>query len=1122
MKQWLLFLTFLFLAGAAANDVPNNSFEYDFLPVWNRMPAENIQPGKVPRYTYSNDSASGKRSLFLKGQKLELAYETSARFRYGSGIFSLKMKAPQGAVVKVRCQFFLNTTQNVFVEKSFKVTPGWKNYELPVNYPFGRFRRSGMIIGPAKVIIDPGQGEVLVDDLLLCEAKKTPKKVVPGPVGGVPEAQMALVPYLPLPKASDFGKGKCGADSREFRLFPAKGGPERNAFVSGVMLYPQGKVFYNSGSFALYDGKKKLAARFYPISAWPRDRSLAALKVEFSADTAAKAKRLQLRFIPGKAETVVSADKDRKVRFAENSSDLWEANGTLGKAVLTAVDYTGKKYAFKNLSYHFENGTHLRRGKMVSSDGMALGTADVRLRSNAPRKGVELDIALANTSRKFVLIKEFYWQSDVPGNKETLQRTIFGDHSTGKFTEVSLTEGKKKSVTYTALDKLPSFTLSNRQGVSVHVFNGAQTFPNELTFAPGMVKGALWPASAKVLSLAPGMTLRKKFLVSPELPGKTPDHPATVMPSAKAFAEAKTMIPVCAADPGKYPVFETVLKGGLGRLSPAGLHERFCYGQFNYGDHPGDGGWGNLESFEDYVLYHRAMREENPLLFRLAQVASRHYGDIDTDIRNALPHIHSANHIIGGNGFGHAWVPGMMSAWLLTGDAAFYQTARRMLDACIKLPLTSGEMQQGRNFGFFLLTLAEGYAIFNDPAAVKRYMAQLNYQIKRFNDNPPKGDEQRLQRTSVPRQNSLFFVTSSGLVPFHCWYGLAGFLKMYQLTGDPLIKQVLDKEFANIMNLEMTYRPQIETHWPGLPAEKLFPTIATDYLFGRGAFFYPVLAMYADISGKKEFLDLAIDTLYCGVLASRNAGNIQDVFMASPLAAAGKDFNEKKQIEKIKKLLWQGAAPQLLNGDFSQSLLYSDLVIPKNGIGTPRYPDWALKKPYPRNWHFVEGKQVISSMFMTYRGYYYTLDNKEYGKAAPSLRLDMTTKRYFSGGDLNSAKFRMEPGEWEVALSVKDPVNAVIKQLGMRIMAFGKYSVQISVALPPGGKVVPDKKSSELFKLYALSSKETGKPGWKRISFRFRLKEKALGYFRMVYSMLPKAKEAHIHLDDVEIKRIGN
>ena len=218
---------------------------------------------------------------------------------------------------------------------------------------------------------------------------------------------------------------------------------------------------------------------------------------------------------------------------------------------------------------------------------------------------------------------------------------------------------------------------------------------------------------------------------------------------------------------------------------------------------------------------------------------------------------------------------------------------------------------------------------------------------------------------------------SSGLVPFHCWYGLMAFLKMYELTGDPLIKQVMEKEFANIMNLNMTYRPQIETHWPGLPAEKLFPTIAADYLAGRGAFFYPVLAMYARISGKKEFLDLAVDTAYCGLLATHTAGNIQDVFMAAPLAEMPADFDEAKQLKKIRDLLRQGAAPQLLNGDFSQSLLYSDLVIPKNGIGTPRYPEWALKKPYPRYWHFVEGKQIISSMFMTYRGHYYTLDNEE-------------------------------------------------------------------------------------------------------------------------------------------------
>jgi hypothetical protein len=119
MKLQLIFLAFLSLAGAVANDVPNNSFEYDIQPVWNRMPSENIQPGKRPEYTYSCDSVSGKRSLLLNGQKLETAYESSARFRSNSGIFALKMKAPEGPVtVKVKCQFFLNTTHDTFIESS--------------------------------------------------------------------------------------------------------------------------------------------------------------------------------------------------------------------------------------------------------------------------------------------------------------------------------------------------------------------------------------------------------------------------------------------------------------------------------------------------------------------------------------------------------------------------------------------------------------------------------------------------------------------------------------------------------------------------------------------------------------------------------------------------------------------------------------------------------------------------------------------------------------------------------------------------------------------------------------------------------------------------------------------
>ena len=1130
MKTRLFLFAFLILCGAAANEVPNSSFEQEVFPLWNRMPDESVMLDNVVKYDYSSDCASGKRSLHLKGQKVELAYESMTNLKSATA-FALKMKAPKGAAkVTVKCLFYLNTERSIWVEKSFNVTKKWQSYVMKVGNPFSRYRRGGNHVGPTRFVIDPGKGEVLVDDCLIFEGKRAPKTVASGPVGGVPEKEVVIPEYIPLPAPESFGKGACAASTWEFRLFPGKGGAEKNASVSGVMLFPKSKVFYNSGSFALFDGKKKLNANFYPIAAWPGDKSLAALKAEAAVDTAAKAKTLILKFTPGgkKVEKsavpaksgVITLGSTIKVDLA--SSNLWEENGKLKKALLKGVDYAGVEYTFKSTFAAFEHGTLLRRGKLVSAGGLSLGMADVRLTPRKDGTGAELDIAVSNTSKKFIPLRTLYWEAQAPAGKETLKRTIWGDHRKSEFIEKVSLSGKEQIKKYTCtFDKLPQFSVKGENGVFLHVYNGAQTFPNELEIGKDFVKGALWPASAKALSLAPGLTLRKRFIAASAPLSGTPDQGATLMAAARHFADSKVLISMCAADPGKLPFFEERMKSGMGRLSFTELHNRFCYGQFNYGDHPGDGGWGNLESFEDYVLYHRAVRAENPELFRLAKSASLHYADIDTDSRNALPYTHSANHIIGGNSFGHAWIPGVLSSWLLTGDPAIYQSARRMFDGCIKLPLNFPEIQQGRHFGFFLLTLAEGYAVFNDSKAVKRFMEQLNYQIKRYADTPPTPEEQRLQRTSIPRQNSLFYVTGSGLVPFHCWYGLTGFLKMYELTGNELIKKTLEKELANILNLEMTYRPQIETHWPGMPAEKLFPTIATDYLYGRGAFFYPVLAMYARLSGKKEYIDLALDTLYCGLLATRNAGNIQDVFMAAPLADAPKDFDEAKQIEKVRKLLWEGAAPELANGDFSTALSFRDLVIPKKGIGTPRYPEWALDKPYPRWWHLVEGKQVISSMFMTYRGYFYTLDYKEFGKSAPALRLDMTTRRYWSAGDLSSAKFRMEPGEWEVAFSFKTPKDASITLMGVRVMGFGKFSTLAAVEMTPDFKVFKSSKNDGRLKVYAMNCKDTEKTGWKRLSYRFRLDEKALGYFHMRHGMHPKAKEAHIYLDDVEIRRVG-
>ena len=127
MKKRTLFLFLSAAVSAVANTFPNNSFEYDLEPLWNRMPDEEVMRSKGRKFSYSSDCVSGKRALHLKGEKVEVVYESNARFRKGSGFFSLMMKAPRPARVKVQCVYYLNTDKSAVIEKSFNVTEKWQN-----------------------------------------------------------------------------------------------------------------------------------------------------------------------------------------------------------------------------------------------------------------------------------------------------------------------------------------------------------------------------------------------------------------------------------------------------------------------------------------------------------------------------------------------------------------------------------------------------------------------------------------------------------------------------------------------------------------------------------------------------------------------------------------------------------------------------------------------------------------------------------------------------------------------------------------------------------------------------------------------------------------------------------
>ena len=70
--------------------------------------------------------------------------------------------------------------------------------------------------------------------------------------------------------------------------------------------------------------------------------------------------------------------------------------------------------------------------------------------------------------------------------------------------------------------------------------------------------------------------------------------------------------------------------------------------------------------------------------------------------------------------------------------------------------------------------------------------------------------------------------------------------------------------------------------------------------------------------------------------------------------------------------------------------------------------------------------------------------------------------------------------------------------------------------------MITDTSADPMPKITHAKYQDTGKEGWKRLTFRFRITEQSLGIVRLTYNLLPKVKQGSIYLDDVSVKRIGD
>jgi len=79
------------------------------------------------------------------------------------------------------------------------------------------------------------------------------------------------------------------------------------------------------------------------------------------------------------------------------------------------------------------------------------------------------------------------------------------------------------------------------------------------------------------------------------------------------------------------------------------------------------------------------------------------------------------------------------------------------------------------------------------------------------------------------------------------------------------------------------------------------------------------MAAYARITGEEKYRDLAIKVAYARILEGKLDGGTADILMTAPFADLPPGFDEPKMVEEVKSIYLNGAAKELLNGDFSQT-----------------------------------------------------------------------------------------------------------------------------------------------------------------------------------------------------------
>ena len=1124
-RPLLLALLALPLLANALNYIPDGGFEHGLQPVFHRMlDADYMQ--KSPSLE-TTGAFEGQKCARITSKCSLLLYSEVNLFvpqPKSPWTFSIYLKADKPDTKVTLSVGIYRQWDHVDTRQTVSVGTEWSRHEITIQkWTYGR--RSGTNQGPVNFSVTvPKDATVWAD---AAQWEQAPSATAyNSSFYENPTKVQSWTPFPSVPWFSETPRPLASAQPLDIPLFVQN--DEANLLpatpLSTGILFPKGTLGAG-GSFRIATDTGEVPCQFRPLALFEQDGSVLAGQIDFIADLKPGRNEFRLRYDPkGMPDAYIHAPFESLPQPGDTR--LWKTIASLPfqGAQVHGLDAKGSRYTgvVTDTSPLFQGPVHAYyavRGHLVRDSCPAEGLLafSARIHSWKGVPGITVDLTLENRDpHRTVLLRQVGWDSELitaPAYASVLQNFCPGTNTFSFGT--SSAPGKwiyekdvRGEAALTASVATRTILLQTQDSWRMH--------PTAVAFRDGCACADLWPFQARPLLFSPGMaaTRTSHILAFPQgadadLFRKRLERPPLLQVAPEW--SIRTGLPIPLATSPKTPVLNKYLADFIanGTLNPEIPETRYWYGVFDYGDKRGDGGWSNLESYTDYTLELRGLAQGDSQVLRLGHEGARHYRDMDIDHNTGLPHLHSTNHVNGPSHFGHSWIQGVLLHYLITGDLRSREVAYHASQSILEFPIESDQIRENRELAYFLLTLSDISLVFGSRRPHQRMIQQIEHAKKLLTAEPTPSDD-LMKRTAEHRGNSLFWWSNSGIVPFACWYGTAGMLKMYALTGDEALLPHIRREVANTLDLETLYRVHLEELHPSLPAEQTLPFIASSYVGGRGGYFYYTATLFSDITGDPQYAELARKVAYARILEGKTENAVIDVFMSSPFANLPADFDEQKTIAEVRRLYLESAAPKLLNGDFRQTRSYAEMMTPRvPGAVTPA---WAKDVPYPRHWRIIFGKEFTATEFMRYRPELYSL-----GDGCMNILLDRA-KWYSININMDSARIAFKPGVWNFSAKIRDGRNALPSRFSFTFTQFHGYrsAFQSPLTVPYApywafrGENAPD--------LLKAECSQPDQEGFVTVQISFRIHEEGFGAVIFFPSLAPNAQKAVVTLKDLSFE----